>query len=144
MHPVLINIPFLNQPIHTYGAFIVMGFLLALNVSKWQAKKLGLYENDVLDFGFWALIGGLIGARLVFILVDWQDYLINKPFTEIKSLGISIPSVLALWQGGLVYWGGFLGGFVACIIFTRARKLPKLLFLDIMVLGLPLAQAFGR
>ncbi|MEI6790578.1 MAG: prolipoprotein diacylglyceryl transferase [Myxococcaceae bacterium] len=144
MHPILLNIPFVNQPIHTYGALIVIGFLLALQVSKWQAKKLGLYETDALDFGFWALTGGLIGARVVFIAVDWQDYFIKQPFVEIPSLGISIPRVLALWQGGLVFWGGFLGGFVACVLFTRARKLPKMLFFDIMVLGLPLAQAFGR
>lgn len=144
MHPNLLNIPFLNQPIHTYGALIVIGFLLALNVSKWQAKKLGFSETDVLDFGFWALLGGLIGARLVFIAVEWQEYLIRKPFVEISSIGIQIPSVLAFWQGGLVYWGGFLGGFVACLIFARARRLPKMLFFDIMVLGVPLAQAFGR
>ncbi len=144
MHPILFSLPFINQPIHTYGAMIVIGFLLALNVSKWSAKKLGLYETDVLDFGFWALIGGLVGARLVYIAVEWQDYFVQHPWTEIALLGVKIPSVLAFWQGGLVYWGAFLGGFLACAWFTQSRKLPKLLFFDIMVLGVPLAQAFGR
>lgn len=144
MHPVLFNVPFINQPVHTYGVLIVIGFLLALEVAKWQAQKLGLYKQDVLDFGFWALLGGLIGARAIFIAVNWKDYLVNNPWVTVPSLGIKIPSVLAFWQGGLVYWGGFLGGLVACLFFTRARKLPKLQFFDIMVVGVPLAQAFGR
>lgn len=144
MHPILLNLPFINQPIHTYGAMIVIGFLLALNVSKWQARKLGMPEEDVMDFGFWALVGGLIGARVIFIAVEWQDYFIKQPFTEIAWLGVKIPTVLAFWQGGLVYWGGFLGGFMTAILYARARKLPKLLFFDLMVLGVPLAQLFGR
>lgn len=144
MHPILLNLPFINQPVHTYGALIVIGFLLALNVSKWTSQRLGFHEQDVMDFGFWALIGGLIGARAVFIAVNWQDYFIHKPWTEIQALGLQIPSALAFWQGGLVYWGGFLGGFVACIFFTRARNLPQLQFFDIMVIGVPLAQVFGR
>lgn len=144
MHPVLLNLPFINQPIHTYGALIVIGFLLALNVSKWYARKLGIFEQDVLDFGFWALVGGLLGARLVFIAVEWQDYFVKQPFVEIGHLGIKIPAIFAFWQGGLVYWGGFLGGFFACILFTHVRKLPKALFFDIMVVAVPLAQLFGR
>ncbi|MES2503923.1 MAG: prolipoprotein diacylglyceryl transferase [Myxococcota bacterium] len=144
MHPVLLDLPFINQPIHSYGALIVIGFLLALQVAKWRCQRLGKYELDALDFGFWALVGGLIGARLVFIAVEWQDYFVHTPYTKIHSLGIEIPSVFAFWQGGLVYWGGFLGGFIACIIFTLVRKLPSLHFFDIMVVGVPLAQIFGR
>ncbi|MEI6805946.1 MAG: prolipoprotein diacylglyceryl transferase [Myxococcaceae bacterium] len=140
----MLQLPFINQPIHSYGALIVIGFLLALNIAKWYARKFGPYEQDVMDFGFWALVGGLIGARLVFIAVEWQDYFVRQPWTQIGNLGIKIPAVLAFWQGGLVYWGGFLGGFVACLIFTRVRKLPRLLFFDIMVIGVPLAQVFGR
>jgi phosphatidylglycerol:prolipoprotein diacylglycerol transferase len=144
MHPVLLHLPFINQPIHSYGALIVIGFLLALNVSKWQARKLNMKEEDVMDFGFWALMGGLIGARVIFIAVEWRDYFITQPFTEIAWLGFKIPTIFAFWQGGLVYWGGFLGGFVAAILYTRDRKLPRLLFFDLMVIGVPLAQLFGR
>ncbi len=144
MHPVLFEVPFLHQPLHTYGAMIVIGFLLALEVSKWRARTYGKYEMDAADFGFWALLGGLIGARVIFIAVEWQDYFITNPWTKIQFLGIYVPSVLAIWKGGLVFWGGFLGGFVACFLFIRTRKLPALLFMDIMVLGVPLAQAFGR
>ncbi|MBL4818375.1 MAG: prolipoprotein diacylglyceryl transferase [Deltaproteobacteria bacterium] len=144
MHPVLFKIPFLNQPVHTYGALIVLGFLLALKAAEWRARTYGKYEQDAADFGFWALLGGLIGSRVIFIAVEWRQYFIEKPFVEIQSLGIKIPAVLAFWQGGLVYWGGFLGGVVVCLWFTKKRNLPRLLFFDIMVIGVPLAQAFGR
>ncbi|MBH1989199.1 MAG: prolipoprotein diacylglyceryl transferase [Myxococcaceae bacterium] len=144
MHPVLVHIPFIHQPIHMYGALILVGFLLALQVSKWYALKQGIQEQDVMDFAFWALLGGLIGARIVFIAVNWEEYFVTNPWTELGSLGITIPSAFTFWQGGLVYWGGFLGGFAASIVYAWARKLPSLQFFDILVVGVPLAQVFGR
>jgi len=142
--PILFTIPFVNLPIHTYGVMIVIGFLLAIYIAYRQCMQIGKYANDVLDFAFWALVGGLIGARLVFIAVEWQDFFIYRPFTMIGNTGIKIPSVFALWQGGLVYWGSFLGGFIAYVIYARKRNLPLFHLADIMVLGVPLAQMFGR
>lgn len=144
MHPELFTIPFVNLPIHAYGVLIVMGFLLAVYIAYRQCLRLGKYENDVLDYAFWALVGGLLGARLVFIAVEWRSFFVDNPFTEVGSTGIKIPSVFAIWQGGLVYWGSFLGGFLAFVIFARARRLPMALLADVLVLGVPLAQMFGR
>ncbi len=142
MHPILFRIPFLGWPIHLYGVMIVTGFMLALYVVFRQAKRIGKYEEDILDFGFWALLGGILGARILFIIVEWRQYFIDDPWVSIGS--IKIPRVLALWQGGLVFWGAALGGFIAFLIFAQKRSLPKLLLADMLVLGLPLAQMFGR
>lgn len=144
MLPELFTIPFIGIPIHTYGVMIVIGFLLGVYIAYRQCLTLGKYENDVLDFGFWALVGGLIGARVVFIAVEWRSFFVERPFTAIGSSGIKIPTVFALWQGGLVYWGAVLGGFIAFVIFAHKRKLPTLHLADIMFIGVPLAQTFGR
>jgi len=142
--PELFKIPVLNLPIHTYGVMIVIGFLLAVYIGHRRFLRYGQYANDFMDYAFWALIGGILGARTVYILVEWKEYFIDRPWTEINALGIKIPSVLALWQGGLVYWGSFLGGFIAFLIFAHKRKINVLVFADLAVVGLPLAQMFGR
>jgi len=142
--PVLFTIPVLNLPIHTYGLMIVVGFLLAVYIAYRQCIQLGKYANDVLDFAFWALVGGLIGARIVFIAVEWREFFVDRPFTDIGVGGVKIPTVFALWQGGLVFYGSIIGGAIAFFLFARKRKLPSFHVADILVLGVPLAQMFGR
>lgn len=144
MLPDLFTIPFLNWPVHTYGVLIVTGFLLALYCGFRQANKIGHYGNDILDYGFWALVGGLAGARTLYILVEWRRFFITDPWSKVPSIGIHIPSVFAIWEGGLVIWGGILGGFVALVFFCRARNLRMWEFADLCVIGVPLAQAIGR
>lgn len=144
MLPDLFVIPGLNLPVHTYGVLIILGFMGALYVAHLQAQRAGFGPNDVYDFGFWALLGGIIGARIVFILVDWRLYFIEDPWVQLGSTGIHIPAVFAIWQGGLVYWGSIIGGFVAFWMYTSKRSLPRWQFADFCALGLPLAQVMGR
>ncbi len=140
MHPILIRIPGLNWPLHTYGVLIVTGFLVAMYVCHREAKRQGEMAEDVLDFAFWALLGGMIGARVVFILVNFQQYFV----TQFWHPKYKIPSIFVVWEGGLVFYGAALGGFVAYWWFAKSRKLHMLKFADICVLGLPIAHVFGR
>lgn len=145
MHPVLFRIPGMDWPLHTYGVLIVTGFLLAMYVAHREAKRQGRFTEEVLDFAFWALLGGMIGARVVFIVVNWEDYFINHPWD--KVFGIPVPAVLVIWKGGLVFYGAALGGFLAFLWYTARhgiRGVDKLAIADIMVVGLPLAHVFGR
>lgn len=143
MHPVLFHIPGTSLPIHTYGVMIVTGFLLAMYVGWREGKRQGALYEELLDFAFWALVGGLIGARVVFIIVNWRQYFIEQPFDPEWK----IPAVLVVWKGGLVFYGAALGGVLAFVLFAYKRKMSlvtSLRFADICVLGLPLAHVFGR
>lgn len=143
VHPVLLRIPFVDLPIHTYGVMIVTGFLLAMYVTWREGVRQGALYEEVLDFGFWALVGGLIGARIVFIAVNWRQYFVVQPIDPQWH----IPSVLVIWKGGLVFYGAALGGLAAFILFARKYQmslLTSLRFADIVVIGLPLAHVFGR
>jgi phosphatidylglycerol:prolipoprotein diacylglycerol transferase len=142
--PELFRIPFLNLPVHTYGALYVTGLLVGMFVVFRQAKRDGKYHNEVLDFGFWALLGSLIGARILFIIVEAHYYFVENPFTEIPRLGFSIPTFLALWKGGFVFWGGAVGGMIALIFFCKKRKIPLAQFADYCAPGLALGHAVGR
>ncbi len=145
MHPILFKIPGLDWPLHTYGVLIVSGFLMAMFIAWKEAQRQNQYVDDVLDFAFWALLGGMVGARIVFIMVNWKQYFVDQPWDTVA--GISIPAVLVVWKGGLVFYGAALGGFVAFLWYTHARGIfgiEKLKLADMMVVGLPLAAGMGR
>ncbi len=134
MHPVLFRI--FDFPIHTYGVLIVTGFLLAMYVAWREAKRQGDgHEEDVLDFAFWALLGGIIGARVVFIIVNWREYAADPV------------NILLFWKGGLVFYGAAIGGFLAFVWYARKRGfglVTSLKLADYVIVGLPLAHVFGR
>ncbi len=145
MHPVLFKIPFIDWPLHTYGVLIVTGFLMAMFIAWKEALRQGEYVDDVLDFAFWALLGGMIGARIVFIMVNWKQYFVDQPWDTV--LGVSVPAVLVVWKGGLVFYGAALGGFASFLIYTNSRGIlgvNKLKLADMMIVGLPLAAGMGR
>jgi phosphatidylglycerol:prolipoprotein diacylglycerol transferase len=107
MHPVLFRIPGLDLPVHTYGVMIVSGFLLAMYVGWSIAKRQGRFAEDVLDFGFWALVGGMIGARLVFIAVNSETYFKTRVFDT-----VDVPYFIAFFNGpstGLATLVGLIG-----------------------------------
>lgn len=144
MHPVLFRIPGIDLPLHTYGVMIVSGFLLAMFVAYRQAQRIGELEDEVLDVAFWALVGGLVGARVVFIIVNWRQYFVEQFWDPQYKF---IPSILVVWKGGLVFYGAALGGLIAFLWFCRTRNLDlrqTLKFADIVIVGVPLAHVFGR
>ncbi len=136
MHPVLFRLPIIDWPLHTYGVLIVCGFLLAMFVGWKEARRHDLdLGEEVLDFGFWALLGGMVGARIVFIIVNWETYAANPS------------KIFVFWEGGLVFYGAAIGGTAAFFWFARRRgyNTSQTLFLaDVIIVGVPLAHVFGR
>jgi phosphatidylglycerol:prolipoprotein diacylglycerol transferase len=80
----------------------------------------------------WAIVGGVIGARIYHVIHQWNFYSANPSL---------IPQV---WNGGLGIPGAVAGGAVAIYAFTRLRSLPTGRWFDIFVMALPLGQAIGR
>lgn len=114
---------------------IVCGFLTALYVGWREANRQGELDEEVLDFAFWALVGGLVGARVVFIIVNWEDYAKDPA------------KIFVIWRGGLVFYGAFLGGVCAFLAFAWKNKWDlrtSLKFADYIAVGIPLGQVFGR
>jgi phosphatidylglycerol:prolipoprotein diacylglycerol transferase len=135
-------------PIHTYGVLLATGFFCAASVAarlaqdEWRkvewVQGQGFVDTEgprrreqVLDLGFWVLVGGLVGSRLLFILVNWKDY--AKDWTGIFSLG-----------GGLVFYGGLIGAAVAAYVFSRVNGMDFLRLADLAIPTVSLGQALGR
>lgn len=144
MHPILYTIPIIKIPIYTYGFTIVIGYFITLYIATSQAKKIHCYTNKFIDLAFFILIFGILGARILFIIVEWKYFFITNPFIKIKYLNIFIPRIFAVWQGGIVFWGSFIGGFIAFYFYTNKYHWPKMQTADIIILGVPLGHAIGR
>ena len=136
MHPTLFEIPISffgrNLAVHTYGFFIAVGFVLGVWLAMREARKVGEDPEKLLDLSFWLLVAGLLGSRVVFIAVNWEEYL-HDPL-----------AIVRVWEGGLVWYGGFLGAVLAAYIYVRRYRLSFWRLADILIPSVPLGHAFGR
>ncbi len=130
MHPVLFDIG--GFEIRYYGVLVALGFFTAIYCAAALAKKKGFKEDDMLDIGLVAIIFAIVGARLLYVAVWWEHY-IKNPLDIIK-----------VWEGGLVYLGGFIGAFSGSLWWIKRKKLPFFKFADIGIIFIPLGHAIGR
>lgn len=127
--------PFLPEwlPLKSYGFAIAVGFLVAAWLAYRRAKRVGLPGEAVLDFALWAVVAGVAGARL-FYIVEYHDQFSGLPFWK----------YFAFHQGGLVFYGGFLGAIPVCVWFIWRRGMPLGRTLDVLASTIMIGLAFGR
>lgn len=135
-------------PIHTYGVMLASGFLCAVTVvgrlaqDEWRkvvwVDGQGLVDiegpkkrEQVMDLAFWVLIGGIVGSRVLFVLVNWKDY--ARDWTQVFSLG-----------GGLVFYGGLIGAALAAYVFAQRHGMDFLRLADLAIPTVSLGQCLGR
>ena len=137
MHDILFRI---NDrfAIHSYGVMAMIGFLSALFVARWRARRAGLLPDEVTDICVWALLAGIVGSRIAYILQN-TDY-----FFDSRRPGWSIFDLVKIWQGGLVFYGGLIGALAVTLLLLRAKRLKMLPVLDVLAPSLALGHAFGR
>lgn len=130
MLPILFKIG--PIPIHTYGTMIALGVLVAFSVIKHLSKKANLDVDKVQDLTFFTLIVGFIGARLLYVLTQF-DVFVNDPLQVFK-----------VWNGGLVFLGGPIAAVPFFIWYARKHKLTAWAVMDCLIPGLAIAHSFGR
>jgi phosphatidylglycerol---prolipoprotein diacylglyceryl transferase len=151
-----VNIPVINfdfngpgknfgAPLHTYGILIASAFVLAIFLASREALRAfpeemrvdgkwvpsgPIMRDHILDLAFYVLVSGLVGSRILFIIVNWKDY---------KSLG----DVVSI-SGGLVWYGGFIGATLTVLWYCIKYSLPFLRFADLIMPVVSIAHAIGR
>ncbi len=118
--------------IATHGVGIAVAFLVGIWLSVRLAKRQGFDPEIVLDFMIYAIIGGVLGARLWYVILNIGYYASNPV------------KILAVWEGGLAIQGGILGGIAIGIWFAKKRNISLWQFADILAPGLILGMAIGR
>lgn len=130
MLPVLTRI--FGIPIYSYGLFLALAFLVCIILILRRAIHTGIAPHHILDLSLYIIISGIIGARLLYVILN-LDYYIMHPV-----------EIILLNKGGLVFYGGFILALITGILFIRKRKLPIWDIANIVILYLPLGQAIGR
>ncbi len=117
---------------HSYGLMVALGFLVAVNLSAKRASILGLDPQRIQNLCLVALVGGIVGARGAYVLLNGELFR-NYPL-----------EILRIDHGGLVFYGGLIVGVAATLLALQRYQLPVWVTLDLMIPPLVLAQAIGR
>lgn len=128
--------------IYYYGILIMLGAVAATWVASRQVRRYGQDPELSWDLLPWALIGGIIGARLWHIFFPPAS-MVEQGITTLYYLTHPL-DMLNLRKGGLGIPGGVIGGLIAVWIYCRVKKIPLAPWADAIAPGLALAQAIGR
>lgn len=115
-----------------YGIIIGLGILLGITMAAHSGKVMGMDPDEVWDFALYAVIFSVIGARLYYVVFEWDSY---------KN---DLLSIFNTRQGGLAIYGAVIGAFITLFVYTRIKKRKALNLGDAGVTGLILGQILGR
>lgn len=114
--------------IYWYGIFICFGTLIGVALCMKEAERTGQNKDVYMDFVFWCLLSGIVGARLYYLVFH----------------GDSLLEFFAIRNGGLAIYGGVLGGLIAGIIYSKVKKVSFPKFADTIIMSVLCGQIVGR
>jgi phosphatidylglycerol:prolipoprotein diacylglycerol transferase len=121
-----------SREIRWYGVMMALGFLASLGHWRLLGRRTGVDTAFTGDLLVWLMVAGVAGARAAYVLANWAYFR-------------AVPAeILRVDQGGLIFYGGFLGAGVALVLFSRLHRQSLLTTTDLVVTALPLGHAFGR
>ncbi len=135
MRRILFEIPFPGGhylPVRAFGVMAALGFLAALWVALDRGRREKLQENVIWDVWTASILGGLAGARLLFVVEHWDYYRDD------------LLQVFVIWGGGLTWYGGVGGAMLAALVYLRLRRQPILPVFDAVTPASVIGLAFGR
>lgn len=133
MRPYLFKIGSLE--IRIYSLMYIISLFLGIFIAKKdkiQRKRLELEDVQIENYAYIVLLGGIIGARLYYVIFNHTQY-IDNPI-----------SALYIWQGGLAIHGGIIGGIISILIYSKLKNQNFFALTDLTVIPLILAQSLGR
>lgn len=164
MFPILFRVPLPGigpVTIHTYGVLLVVAFLVAIAVARRLARREGIEPDQVVDLGVYVILGGLVGAKALLLVVDWDFY--TRQFRNIleegggpvgealgflgytgEVIGTLARMGLSLLQAGGVFYGGLIAGVAVGVWYLRRHSLPLWKVADVCAPAVALGHAFGR
>jgi phosphatidylglycerol---prolipoprotein diacylglyceryl transferase len=131
VYPELIKIG--NFTISSFGVFIAIAFMTALYFARKEMAKRGLDPDIAYDMVIIIAVLALIGARAFYVIGHWQDYYAARP-----------GDIIAIWKGGLVFYGGLLGGAIGVYLYSRYKKLNIWTVADSLAAPLAIGIGIGR
>jgi len=119
--------------INVWGVMVALGFLAAILVSYYRAKKLGLNQDVMLGMALWIIIGSMIVGRLFHVFLYEPTYY----FAHLNE-------VFHVWQGGMSIFGGFVGSLLFGYIFLQYKNADFWRYAELVIYAMPLGLFIGR
>lgn len=138
MHHTLFTIPGLGWEIPSYGFMMMLGFLTAIWWATRRATRSQANPDVILNCGFVALIAGVVGARLMYVVHYWER--VEVP----GDTAATIMNIVNVRQGGLEFYGGFILATVVTLLYLVLWRHSVRWYLDIMAPSAMVGLAFGR
>ena len=132
MHPIAFDLG--SLPIRWYGVMMALAFLAGLWTATRRARLANVSGDVIADVTLWLMLGGIIGARLVYVTTYWKQEFAGGPFSEI----------FMIQHGGLVFYGGLIGATAAGLGYLAWKKLPVWKIADVLAPSIALGSVFGR
>ncbi len=130
MNPVLITIG--KFEIRWYAIIMLVAIIVSILLIEKEAAKFNISKDFIFNLCFWTIIFGYLGARLYYVIFNWDYYSVNTS------------EILQIWKGGLAIHGGIIAGLLTIVIYVKKYKGRTIRILDFVVVPLLLAQAIGR
>ena len=130
MNRVAIDLGFVQ--IYWYSITMLTGVIGGSVLAYFEIKRHRIDKEDFFNMVFYAIIFGLLGARLYYVLFNLNYYLSNPA------------EILAVWNGGMAIHGAIIGALVTMVYFCKKKKMPLLKVLDIGCVSLIIGQVIGR
>jgi phosphatidylglycerol:prolipoprotein diacylglycerol transferase len=111
---------------------VATGFLVAILLASSRAEKEGLDSQKVLDLCFYVMVSALLGARLLYVIVEYR-YFLDSPLEIFK-----------FWKGGLVFYGGLILGVLISLWYLKRNQMPMWKTADLLAPSIALGQSIGR
>ncbi len=137
MHPIAFDLG--GYQVRWYGVMLALGFYAGFWTASRRALREGIAPAQIMDLGPWLMLGGIFGARTLYVTTYWDDLMArplfpNAPWTEI----------FMVQRGGLVFYGGLLGASLGTIGFAWWKKIPLWKLTDVLAPSIALGYVFGR
>jgi len=129
--PVLVTIGGLK--VHWYGIMIAIGLYVGIQVGLREADRRGINRDQLMNLALLAAVLGIVGGRLYYVVQNNPSFYLHHPI-----------EIIAVWQGGMAFFGAMFGGALAVAISSWRWHLPFWSLLDVGAIGLTIGQAIGR
>ncbi len=116
-----------------WGVLLAVGVLAGAWVARWQAERLGLDVGQALPLLVAAVVAGILGARVYYLVFEWE-----RRFADEPELAWQI------WEGGVALHGALVGGLLGMALYAWLARLDLVRWIDAAALGLPLGVAIAR
>ncbi len=121
-----------------YGVLIALGMILAFLYALSRAKIEGIKTDDIYDLGIFAILFGVIGARLYYVIFEFGR------FYEPGNIGKTLLNIISIRGGGLAIYGGILGGFFTILVVSHIKRIRFSTLLDVVSPAVMIGQIIGR